>query len=91
MAVTFRPSAARQATASSDQPSHILVPAIHRNRAGIRDILQREMPDVDPALTDDPAVPAEAARRLLRRKFLSARARSTALHPLPDCMNVCPV
>jgi L-lactate utilization protein LutB len=67
------------------------VPAIHRNRAGIRDIFQREMPVVDPALTDDPAVLAGAARRHLRRKFLSARVRSAALRPLPGCMNVCPV
>ena len=85
----FRPSAARQATVCSDQPSHILVPAIHRNRSGIRDIFQREMPDVDPALTDDPAVLAKAARRHLRRKFLSARARTHC--PLPGCMNMCPV
>jgi L-lactate dehydrogenase complex protein LldF len=56
-----------------DTPSHILVPAIHRNRAEIRDIFLREMPDADPALSDDPAVLAEAARRHLRRKFLSAR------------------
>ncbi len=56
-----------------DQPSHILVPAIHRNRAEIREIFLREMPDVDPALTDQPAVLAEAARRHLRRKFLSAQ------------------
>ena len=49
------------------------MPAIHRNRAEIRDIFLREMPDADPALTDDPAALAEAARRHLRRKFLSAR------------------
>jgi L-lactate dehydrogenase complex protein LldF len=49
------------------------VPAIHRNRTEIRDIFLREMPDVDPALTDDPAALAEAARRHLRRKFLTAR------------------
>ena len=55
-----------------DRPSHILVPAIHRNRAEIREIFLREMGDVDPALTDDPAALAEAARRHLRRKFLSA-------------------
>jgi L-lactate dehydrogenase complex protein LldF len=55
-----------------DRPSHILVPAIHRNRAEIRDIFLREMSDVDPGLTDDPAALAEAARRHLRRKFLSA-------------------
>ncbi len=56
-----------------DRPSHILVPAIHRNRAEIREIFLREMGDADPALTDDPAALAEAARLHLRRKFLSAR------------------
>jgi L-lactate dehydrogenase complex protein LldF len=55
-----------------DRPSHILVPAIHRNRAEIRDIFLHEMGDVDAGLTDDPAALAEAARRHLRRKFLSA-------------------
>jgi L-lactate dehydrogenase complex protein LldF len=56
-----------------DAPSHILVPAIHRNRGEIRDIFVREMPGVDPGLTDEPAVLAEAARRYLRRRFLAAR------------------
>jgi L-lactate dehydrogenase complex protein LldF len=56
-----------------DRPSHILVPAIHRNRDQIREIFLREMPGVDPALTDEPAVLAEAARRYLRQKFLSAQ------------------
>jgi len=55
-----------------DRPSHILVPAIHRNRAEIRDIFASEMGDADPDLTDDPPALAEAARRHLRRKFLSA-------------------
>jgi L-lactate dehydrogenase complex protein LldF len=55
-----------------DRPSHILVPAIHRNRTEIRDIFRREMPDADPGLTDDPPALAEAARRHLRAKFLSA-------------------
>ncbi|WP_090597003.1 LutB/LldF family L-lactate oxidation iron-sulfur protein [Auraticoccus monumenti] len=56
-----------------DKPSHILVPAIHRNRTEIREIFLREMGDVPPDLTDDPAALAAAARRHLRRKFLSAR------------------
>ena len=56
-----------------DRPSHILVPAIHRNRAEIRDIFLREMGDVDPGLTDTPAALTEAARLHLRRAFLSAR------------------
>jgi L-lactate dehydrogenase complex protein LldF len=56
-----------------DRPSHILVPAIHRNRAEIREIFLREMADVDPDLSDDPAALTAAARRHLRRKFLSAQ------------------
>src|SRR5215203_561669 len=56
-----------------DRPSHILVPAIHRNRAEIREIFLAEMGDVDPGLTDDPAALAGAARLHLRRKFLSAK------------------
>jgi L-lactate dehydrogenase complex protein LldF len=58
---------------SNDKPSHILVPAIHRNRAEIREIFLAHMPDVDPALTDEPRVLAMAARAYLRRSFLSAR------------------
>jgi L-lactate dehydrogenase complex protein LldF len=54
-----------------DFPSHILVPAIHRNRAEIRDIFRRELGRDD--LTDDPADLADAARLHLRAKFLSAR------------------
>jgi L-lactate dehydrogenase complex protein LldF len=56
-----------------DRPSHILVPAIHRNRTEIRDIFLREMSDVDSALTDEPRHLAMAARAHLRRKFLSAQ------------------
>ena len=55
-----------------DKPSHILVPAIHRNRAEIREIFAREMPDAG-ELTDEPRVLAMAARAHLRRKFLTAR------------------
>ncbi|GAA4563998.1 LutB/LldF family L-lactate oxidation iron-sulfur protein [Micromonospora coerulea] len=56
-----------------DRPSHILVPAIHRNRAEIREVFLREMPGVDPALSDEPAALAAAARRHLRETFLSTR------------------
>jgi len=55
-----------------DRPSHILVPAIHRNRSEIREIFLREMPGVDPSLSDAPGALAEAARRHLRAKFLAA-------------------
>ncbi|HUG30765.1 MAG TPA: lactate utilization protein B [Candidatus Limnocylindria bacterium] len=60
-----------------DLPSHILVPAIHRNRQQVRDIFLREMAGVGrpapPNLTDEPRALAEAARLHLREKFLRAR------------------
>ncbi|MFL4479771.1 LutB/LldF family L-lactate oxidation iron-sulfur protein [Paeniglutamicibacter sp. ORCA_105] len=56
-----------------DKPSHILVPAIHKNRTEVRDIFLKEMPNVDPNLTDEPRLLAMAAREHLRRKFLSAK------------------
>lgn len=60
-----------------DLPSHILVPAIHRNRSEVREIFLREMGKVGrPApreLTDVPAELAAAARAHLREKFLRAR------------------
>ena len=59
-----------------DMPSHILVPAIHRNRSEIRTIFRQEMGKVgEPApehLTDDPHALAEAARVHLRKRFLEA-------------------
>jgi L-lactate dehydrogenase complex protein LldF len=55
-----------------DRPSHILVPAIHRNRAEIRDLFKRTLPGTD-ELSDDPAALAEAARLYLRSRFLSTR------------------
>lgn len=60
-----------------DRPSHILVPAIHRNRGEIRDIFAREMGrwgrPAPEGLSDTPAELAEAARLHLREKFLRAK------------------
>ncbi|NYD43694.1 lactate utilization protein B [Nocardioides panaciterrulae] len=60
-----------------DLPSHILVPAIHRNRAEIREIFKQKMAAAGRAapddLTDEPAVLAAAARQHLREKFLRAK------------------
>jgi L-lactate dehydrogenase complex protein LldF len=54
-----------------DRPSHILVPAIHRNRSEIRDLFRAT---IGPAtLSDEPAELAEAARRFLRERFLRAK------------------
>ncbi|MET7462147.1 lactate utilization protein B [Nonomuraea sp. NPDC005501] len=56
-----------------DFPSHILVPAIHRNRAEIREIFLDKMDDAPPGLTDEPAALAEAARVHLRERFLRSK------------------
>jgi len=50
------------------EPSHIVVPALHINRAQVREIFARRMGLKD--LSDDPKELANAARRFLREKFL---------------------
>jgi L-lactate dehydrogenase complex protein LldF len=53
-----------------DWSSHILVPAIHRNRREIREIFARTIaPDID---SDDPQALTAAARAYLRERFLDA-------------------
>jgi L-lactate dehydrogenase complex protein LldF len=76
-----------------DLPSHILVPAIHRNRTEIRDIFIDEMGRVGrpapPGLSDAPPELAEAARLHLREKFLRAKvAVSGANFGVADSGNV---
>jgi L-lactate dehydrogenase complex protein LldF len=58
--------------ADGDRQSHILVPAIHRNRSEIRDLFRARLPGAAD-VTDEPAALAEAARRHLREKFLSVK------------------
>ncbi|MGH9298311.1 MAG: LutB/LldF family L-lactate oxidation iron-sulfur protein [Acidimicrobiales bacterium] len=54
-----------------DRPSHILVPAIHRNRTEIRDLFART---IAPGISsDEPRDLAQAARRYLRERFLAAK------------------
>jgi L-lactate dehydrogenase complex protein LldF len=54
-----------------DWSSHILVPAIHRNRDEIREIFARTIaPGID---SSEPSVLAEASRRYLRERFLDAK------------------
>jgi L-lactate dehydrogenase complex protein LldF len=55
---------------AGDRPSHILVPAIHRNRAEIRALFQRTITGGEP-LSSAPAALAEAARRHLREKLMT--------------------
>ena len=54
-----------------EKPSHLLVPAIHKNRSEIRALFRREMDRPD--LTDAPPDLTRAAREHLRRKFLSTK------------------
>lgn len=60
----------------NDLPSHILVPAIHKNRSQIRQIFIDEMGKsglpAPEGLTSEPAALAAAARAHLRQRFLSA-------------------
>src|SRR5690242_12085113 len=56
-----------------DRPSHILVPAIHRNRAGLGAFCARARPAAPADLTGAPPVLAAAARAHLRRTFLRSR------------------
>jgi L-lactate dehydrogenase complex protein LldF len=58
---------------SDDTPSHILVPAIHKNREQIRALFARTLPDAPPELSDDPRELADTARLHLRKLFLGAR------------------
>ncbi|MGX1710928.1 LutB/LldF family L-lactate oxidation iron-sulfur protein [Streptomyces albidoflavus] len=58
---------------ADDKPSHILVPAIHRNRDEIREIFLKEIPGVDPGLNAVPAELAAAARAYLREKFMTTK------------------
>ncbi|WP_158793932.1 LutB/LldF family L-lactate oxidation iron-sulfur protein [Granulicella sp. L60] len=54
-----------------DRPSHIVVPALHKNRQQIREIFQRTMNL--PELGDRPKDLADAARIFLREKFLRVK------------------
>jgi len=52
--------------------SHILVPAIHKNRSEIRDLFRRTIA-TGQDLSDEPKALAGAARAYLRKQFLSAQ------------------
>lgn len=60
-----------------DRPTHFLVPAIHRNRAEVREIFLEEMGrygrPAPEGLDSEPTNLANAARLHLREKFLRAR------------------
>jgi L-lactate dehydrogenase complex protein LldF len=55
---------------AGETSSHILVPAIHKNRAEIRELFMRRLGAED--LSDEPEALTNAARLYLREKFLNA-------------------
>jgi len=56
---------------AGETSSHILVPAIHKNRAEIRELFMERLGAKD--LSDSPSDLTEVARLYLREKFLAAR------------------
>ena len=75
---------------ADERPSHLLVPAIHKNRVEIRDLFRDRFGL--PNLSDDPAELAEAARLHLREAFLRARvAISGANFAAADTGTICVV
>ncbi len=56
---------------AGETSSHILVPAIHKNRAEIQELFREKLGTKD--LSDEPSDLTEAARLYLREKFLAAK------------------
>jgi L-lactate dehydrogenase complex protein LldF len=75
---------------ADDKPSHILVPAIHRNRSEVRDLFRRSFGADLP--TDEPKALAGAARAYLREKFMTTKvAVSGANFAIAETGTVCVV
>jgi len=75
---------------AGDRSSHILVPAIHKNRSEIRELFREKLGVPD--LTDEPRELANAARSHLRSKFLAAKvAVSGANFGVAETGTVCVV
>ncbi|NNN19748.1 MAG: iron-sulfur cluster-binding protein [Acidimicrobiaceae bacterium] len=74
-----------------DKPSHILVPAIHKNRSEIRDLFQRTIAQ-GRVLSNEPAELAETSRLYLRQKFLSSKIAISGVNfAVADTGTVCVV
>lgn len=75
---------------AGESSSHILVPAIHKNRAEIRELFMRTLGVAE--LSDEPRELAAVARTYLRRKFLSAQvAISGANFAVAETGSICVV
>ncbi|MGZ3663073.1 MAG: lactate utilization protein B [Ktedonobacterales bacterium] len=83
---------------AGERSSHILVPAIHKNRSEIRELFSRTIArdsngtSGEHRLTDEPKQLTAAARAYLRRKFLAAKvAISGANFAIAESGTVCVV
>lgn len=56
---------------SKDMPSHIVVPAIHRNRTEVRNLFMKTIPSAPEVLSDEPEELTQVARGHLREKFVN--------------------
>lgn len=75
---------------AGESSSHILVPAIHKNRSEIRELFMRKLGVTE--LSDQPAALAEVARKFLRERFLAADvAVSGANFAIAETGSVCVV
>jgi L-lactate dehydrogenase complex protein LldF len=73
-----------------DEPSHIVVPALHKNRFEIRDIFRDKMSR--PELTEQPEDLTAAARTYLRDRFLNVKiGLSGANFAIAESGSVCVV
>src|SRR5947209_5053559 len=76
---------------AGESSSHILVPAIHKNRSEIRDLFRHTIAKGED-LSDEPEQLTAAARRYLREQFLSAQvAISGANFAIAETGTVCVV
>lgn len=75
---------------AGDRSSHILVPAIHKNRSEIRELFRSKLGAEN--LSDEPKELARVAREHLRRKFLTApMAVSGANFAIAETGTICVV
>ena len=57
---------------AGERPSHIIAPAIHKNRQDVAELFRRKFPDIE--YTEDIDQLAQNAREIMRRKFYEADA-----------------
>lgn len=75
---------------AGESSSHILVPAIHKNRAEIRELFMRKLARSE--LSDRPADLAEVARLYLRDRFLAAEVAISGVNfAIAETGSVCVV